>query len=72
MNTKKNLHDALVSLANRDFDTAAKLLAPVLQAKSAKIVEGKKENEHDEEDEHEQEHDESEKSKSKKYDKECD
>ena len=64
MNTKQNLADALQSLANRDFETAAKLLAPVLQAKAARIVEGKKyekedkeDEDHDDEDHDDEDHD---------------
>lgn len=72
MNTKQSLHAALMSIAQKDFDTAAQLLAPVLQAKSAKIVEGKKEKDEDEDEEHDDDSvNKFEKSKFKKKEKDC-
>lgn len=54
MDTKKNIHEALLSIASGDLETAAKLLSPVIEAKSYKIVNDVKEKE-DEGDEKEDE-----------------
>lgn len=49
MDTKKNIHEALLSIASGDLETAAKLLSPVIEAKSYKIVNDVKEKEDEEE-----------------------